>query len=117
MLVVNNENYDCKVYERLENEVEFSETPTATFRCRPANQEEKKSYRLMKGVETTQDSLYLIASNLPKDIKVGSMIKFNGDEKIIESVGYYYDMNRIVNASVMSEEAIRNKCPKGMTIR
>ena len=115
--VTNNENYDFLVIPVKPNS-DYEDDPKKcfTFKGRPANTGEKKMYRLQKGVDTHDDSVYIFATNLPEKIKPGDKVKYLGQIQIVESVGYYYDLNYIVNPSVFSEEYIVAQMPKGITL-
>lgn len=118
MLVTYGESYTLELFRRKENSAyEYEEEPYITFKCRPAGSKEKKEYRLQKGVIANNDSIYLIATNMPTEIKPNDRVRFLGEEKTVSSIGYYFDSSRIVNASILSEEAIMNRCPKGLTIQ
>lgn len=118
MLTNINERYECKLFKRLENSpYEYEQEPSITFRCRPATRQEKNEYRLQAGVHTTTDSVYLVSSNLPENIKDGDKVLFKGQLWIVASVGYYFDENILVNASLMSDKYIEERCPKGITLK
>lgn len=118
MIVVHGENYVAQRYKRIDNsDYEWEDAPDITFRCRPASQMERKNYRIQKGVEGGSDSIYIICSNLPTDIKDRDKIYFMGKMWTIQSIGYYFDSNRLVNPNIMSEEYIINRCPKGISIQ
>lgn len=117
MLVVRGETYLATVYKRVKNSpYEYESEPFCTFKCRPANSREKKTYRLLQGVNTNNDSVFLITSNLPEGVDQKDRVVFLGDTKTCESVGYYFDSNQIVNAKIMSDQYILSRCPKGIVI-
>lgn len=110
------ETYEFKLYRRIVNSFNFEDVPAATFRGSPVGQKSKKQYRILSGVAGTTDDIFIIATNLPKDIKVGDRIVFLGETKEVRSVGYYFDENLIVNAKLFSNEYIAKRCPKGLTM-
>ena len=113
----NNETYDFLVIPVKKNSAYESEKDeTFTFKGRPANTQEKKKYRLQKGVNASDDSVYIFATNLPDKIKPGDRVRYLGQTQVVESVGYYYDLNFIVNASLFSDEYIIANSPKGITL-
>ena len=113
----NNETYDFLVIPVKKNSAyENDKDNTFTFKGRPANTQERKKYRLQLGVNTSDDSVYIFATNLPDNIKPGDRVKYLGQTQVVESVGYYYDLNFIVNASLFSEEYIIAQAPKGITL-
>ena len=91
--------------------------PDITFFGRPASPQERKNYRIQAGVHGSNESIYIVASNLPSEVKVDDKITFNGDEKTVESIGYFLEDSRIVNNHVMSNKYIIDRCPKGLTLR
>ena len=118
MIVVHGETYILKRYPRKENSpYEWEDAPDLVFKGRPANQMERRAYRVQQGVNGGTDSVFVISSNLPSDIKAKDKIEFMGKIWTVESIGYYFDSNRIVNANIMSEEYIIDRCPKGINIQ
>ena len=117
-MVVNNERYKFIVYKRKPNTpYEWEQAPTLAFRGRPANQYERKQYRIQQGVNGNTDSIFVISSNLPKDVKPKDQVEFMGKKWTVASVGYYFDEARFVNPAIMSEEHIAAKCPKGLNLQ
>ena len=118
MIAVGNERYKFVLFKRKSNTAyEWEDVPSATFRGRPANQLEKKLYRVMQGVNGNTDSIFVICSNMPKDLKPKDKVLFLGKEWQVNSVGYYFDEARFVNAGIMSEEHIASRCPKGINLQ
>ena len=116
--IVNNEKYEYKVFKRkLNSPYEWENDPITAFKGRPASQFEKKQYRIQKGVNGGTDSIFVICSNLPPVVDVKDKIIFLGKEWTVESVGYYFDEARFVNAGLFSEEYIASKCPKGLNLQ
>lgn len=112
-----NETYEFLVIPVVKNSAyESDRDHTFTFKGRPANTGEKKKYRLQLGVNTHDDSVYIFATNLPDTIKPGDRVKYLGQTQVVESVGYYYDLNGIVNAGIFSNEYIISQMPKGLTL-
>jgi len=117
MIPTNNEKFLIQVFSRKKNSAyNYDDSPTIEFYGRPANNAEKKTYRILKGVHGQQETLYLYVTNLPEDLKPGDMIRFQGTDKIVETIGYYYNNSLIVNPSVMSDEYVIARCPKGITV-
>lgn len=117
MITTRGESFILKRYPRKENSsFEWSDMPDVEFFGRPASPNEIKNYRIQEGVHGSSESVYIVASNLPKEIKVKDMIIFNGDEWTVESIGYFFDSTRIVNNHIMSEKYIISRCPKGITL-
>lgn len=111
------ENYECKHWKIKPNSpYEYEETFT-TFRCSPANNSDKKSYRITKGVMGDKDSVYLIATNFPDNIEPNDRIEFMGKILNVESVGYYLNESGIVNAGIMSNEYLIARSPKGIALK
>ena len=118
MLTVGNERWKFQVKKRLENTpYEWEKEVSIIFRGRPANQVEKKLYRVQQGVNGGSDSVYIISSNLPSDIKIKDKVIFMGKEWTVNSVGYYFDQARLVNPSFMSDEYLMKRCPKGLNLQ
>ena len=118
MIPTNNESFILEKIERKENSpYEYERVVVLTFHGRPANQREKKMYRIMQGVQGNNESVYIFATNLPQSLKPGDRIRFSGKEYTLESTGYYYDNSRMINNSIMSEEYITKRCPKGIALQ
>ena len=117
MIVVNNEKYRFILYKREKNTpYEWQNVATLQFRGRPAGQFEKKQYRVQQGVNGGTDSIFIICSNLPSEVKIGDKITFLGKEWMVNSVGYYFDEAWFVNPSILTDDYIQRKCPKGINI-
>ena len=117
MQVTNNETYDfCVIPVKKNSAYENDKDSTFTFKGRPANTQEKKKYRLQQGVNISNNSVYIFATNLPNEIKPGDRIKYLGQMQVVESVGYYYDLSFVVNANLFNDEYIIAQCPKGLTL-
>lgn len=118
MIVVRGENYKYKVYKRKENSpYEWEESPIVTFKGRPASQLEIKQYRIQKGVNGGTDSVFVICSNLPAIVDEKDKIFFLGKEWTVQSIGYYFDEAKFVNAGLFSDEYIAARCPKGLNLQ
>ena len=118
MKVVNNENYIFEAYSRKENSpYEYENIPYATFKGRPANQYEKKNYRIMSGIQGNTDSIYIVATNLPAELNIKDRVKFLGKFWTIESMGFYFENDLLVNPSLMSDKYIEKNCPKGLSLQ
>jgi len=118
MIPTNNENFELKLYRRKDNSpYEYEDTHYCTFKGRPASQIEKKQYRIQKGVNGSTDSVFVVVSNLPTDVKDGDHVTFIGKVWTVQSVGYYFDQSRIINASCLSENQIIDRCPKGLNLQ
>ena len=118
MLPARAENYKIELYKLKENSAyEWEEAPRLTFYGRPAGKLETRKYRIQKGVVSGSNSIYVMATNLPALVSEGDKIVFLGKEWKVESVGYFFDENLIVNPRIMSDEYIAERCPKGMTLQ
>jgi len=117
MITVGNEKYKFKLYKRVENSpYEWESTPSVYFKGRPANRMEQKVYRIMQGVNGNTDSIFVICSNLPKQVKPKDKVSFLGKEWSVASTGYYFDEARFVNVGIFSDEYIAKRCPKGIVL-
>lgn len=116
-VATNNETIEFKVIPRVKNsEYKYDKSKSFTFKGRIANVREKKIYRLQAGVNTNQDTSYIYATNLPQEIHPGDQIEYLGQIQTVKSIGYYYDVNGIVNSSIFSDEYIQARSPKGLTV-
>ena len=118
MIVTRGETYEFKRYPRKEDSpYEFSSFPDIVFKGRPANNMEKRTYRIQQGVNGNSDSVMIFASNLPKEIAPGDKIVFLGKEWSVASTGYYFDEARLVNGNLFNDDYIAARCPKGVVLQ
>lgn len=115
MLVARGECYRAIVYKRKENSAEFEEVPAFSFMCRVATNLEKSQY-ITNGLITKSDSLMLYATRIDGEIKNGDHILFNGEMKLVESVGYYLNKSRNIGAYAFNEEVLIKNSPKGISL-
>ncbi len=114
-MLTNNENHILSFCPVLDNKWDFDEN-AITFRGRPASNYEKKTYNIQKGVKVRSDSLFIYSTNLPENIKADDKVMYLGKIWTVESVGYYLDQNKIIDASIFNEEYIAANSPKGITL-
>ena len=118
MLTTRGENYTLSLYKRKENSsYEWEEQPLLTFCGRPAGTIEKKNYRVMKGVDGNTDSNFVFCSNLPEEVAPNDKVLYLGKYWTVESIGYYYENNLVVNAKLMNDEYLMKRCPKGIALK
>ncbi len=115
MLISRGECYKAIVYKRKPNSAEISDIPAFSFMCRIASEYEKKQY-VSNGLITKNSSLMLYATRVDGDIQNGDQIVFNGETKIVESVGYYLNKTRNIGAYAFSEKELIKNAPKGITL-
>lgn len=108
-----------EVYHRLLNSsFEYEEQPYLTFKGRIASPTEKKKYQLQRGVNATENSLYIYSSNLPTSkLEPSDRVKFKGAMKLIESIGYYLNDLNIINGDIMSYDYLMSRSAKGITLQ
>lgn len=119
LIPLKDETLTFQIFKRLSNSAyEYEDKPSITFRGKFANDLEKNQYRIQAGVNGAQDSLFIYSSNLPiKDLKIGDMVLVMGEKRYIQSIGYYYSQNRIVNYSLFNDDYIMEKSPKGLNVQ
>ena len=118
MIPTNDEKYELKLYKRVKNsDYQWESSPRLVFNGRPANQVEKKTYRVQKGVNGNTDSVFVKATNLSEEVDPGDQVTFLGKVWTVMSVGYYFDGALFVNPSCLSDEQIVERCPKGLNLQ
>lgn len=117
MITSRAENYPATVYRRKNNSYDYETTPAFSFYCRPASDHERSQYFATNGLMVKQDSILLFATRLDEEIKTDDRIIFNGESKLVESVGYYLVNNRVVNASLFKAEELIKNAPKGISLK
>lgn len=116
MLVSRGEIFKAVVYKRKENSAEVNDYPSFSFMCRVANNLERKNY-ISNGLITKNDTLMLYATRIDGEIKNGDQVLFNGEMKIVDSVGYYLNKTRFLNATSFNNEEIIKNAPKGISLK
>jgi len=43
-------------------------------------------------------------------------VEYLGVSMLVKNIGYFYTDERIVNKGIFSDDYIKNRCPKGITI-
>jgi len=117
MIVTQGETYQLERLKRKDNSYEWEDYPDLRFFGRPANTMEKRNYRVQQGVEGNNDGIYVLSSNLPKELAPKDKIRFMGKVWTIASIGYYFDNSRIANASLFSDDYLISLCPKGLSLQ
>lgn len=110
-----NETYELVLGKVKDNEWIYDET-AIRFKGKPASSSEQKRYVVTKGFVNNRNSVFIIATNLPEEIKVDDKVMFLGTEKIVTSVGYYFDKNQLVDAGIFDPDYIKAISPKGITL-
>lgn len=118
MITAQGESCEFLLYKRIGNSAyEWDKHPSLRFLGRMANDIEKKQYRIMQGVNGGTDSVFVLSSNLPSEVKIGDKIIFLNKEWTVMSTGYYFNQSRVVNNKVMSPEKLMERCPKGLNLQ
>lgn len=119
MIPTNDETYILEVYKRKENTpYEYEDYPYLVFKGRPANNLERKKYRIQKGVNGNTDSVFIFSSNLNADIiNAGDRVVYLGKVWEVQSVGYYLDSSYIINGQLFSNDYIASRSPKGVALQ
>lgn len=117
ILKPSNETYVLTLYKRIPNSYDYETSPSLTFKGRPTNNYENKLYRIKKGVNANERSIFIMATNLPANVEEGDKVVFMDKEMFVESVGYFLNDSGIVDASFMSSEYLESRSPKGITLK
>ena len=115
--VTPNETMPMKIISRKPNSNgQYENTVKCIINGRIAGVSEKKNFRITSGVIGNKDSKYIICSNLPEDVKPLDYLEVEGELKLINSVGYYYEQGNILNYGIFSPEHLKARCPKGLNV-
>ena len=118
MIVARGETYQLERFSRKDDSpYEFMDFPDAVFYGRPANNMERKLYRIQQGVNGNSDSVMVFCTNLPFFIKPNDKIRFMGKEWSVVSTGFYFDDSKLMNAKIFSNDYIEKRCPKGLVLQ
>ena len=112
------ETYELKLHkrERGNNAYTYSKDSVLIFKGRPANKMEVKIFRVVKGVNGSNNSITVYCSNLPNEVDVEDKVDFMGKIMTIKNIGLFFNDNGVVNASIFSNEYLEMRCPKGITL-
>ena len=112
------ETYVLKLYKRKRGNsaYEYEEVPILTFKGRPASRLEKKTYRVIKGVNTAQNGVTLYCSNLPNEVEPDDRVEYLGRILLVKNIGYFEEDANYTNAGIFSNEALLDRFPKGLTL-
>ena len=112
------ETYILKLYKRKRGNTayEYDEVPILTFKGRPASRLEKKTYRVVKGVNTAQNGVTMYCSNLPNEIEPEDLVEYLGKKLLVKDIGYFEENSNFTNAGIFSDQAVLDKFPKGITL-
>ena len=112
------ETYPLKLFKRVRGNTayEYDDTPILEFKGRPANRYETKAYRVVKGVNGSNNSVTLYCSNLPKEVEIDDRVEYMGKIMLVKNIGYFYNDNGIENASIFSNDYLFLRSPKGITL-
>lgn len=118
MIVARGETYRLDRYPRLEDSpYEFEKVPDISFFGRPASNVEKRNYRIQQGVDGNSESVYVVCTNLPSNVKPKDRIMFLGKFWSVQSIGFYYEENKVLNGKVFSNDYLVARCPKGLNLQ
>ena len=112
------ETYDFRLFKRVRGNsaYEYSNDSVLSFKGRPANRLETKIYRIVKGVNGSNNSVIIHCSNLPNEVEIDDRVEFMGKIMLVKNIGYFYNENNVENAGVFSNEYLALRCPKGITL-
>ena len=118
MITSRGETYELQRFPRVGNSpYEYEAAPDLIFYGRPASQAEQRNYRIQQGVDGNTDSVFVVCSNLPQEVKPKDKISFMGKDWQVLSVGYYFEQNLVVNGRIFSHKYIADRCPKGLNLQ
>lgn len=111
------ETYELQLFKIKPNSnFEYEDSPTIIFKGRPATNIEKKQFRITKGVMGNNMGVSIFCSNLPKEVEPNDRISFLGKSYVVTNTGYYLSNAGINNARIFSEQYIKERSPKGLTL-
>lgn len=112
------ETYILKLYKRRRGNsaYEYDEVSILTFKGRPATRLEKKTYRVVKGVNTAQNGVTMYCSNLPNEIEPEDMVEYLGKKLLVKDIGYFEDDSNYTNAGIFADKVVLDRFPKGITL-
>lgn len=112
------ETYTLKLFKRRRGNsaYEYDEVSILTFKGRPASRLERKTYRVVKGVNTAQNGVTIYCSNLPNEVEPEDLVEYLGRKLLVKDIGYFEVDANFVNAGIFSDKTVLDKFPKGITL-
>ena len=112
------ETYVLKLYKRRRGNsaYEYDDVSILEFKGRPATRLEKKTYRVVKGVNTAQNGVTMYCSNLPNEVEPEDLVEYLGKKLLVKDIGYFEDDSNYTNAGIFSDKVVLDKFPKGITL-
>lgn len=112
------ETYILKLFKRRRGNsaYEYDDVPILTFKGRPASRLEKKTYRVVKGVNTAQNGVTIYCSNLPNEVEPEDYVEYLGKKLLVKDIGYFVEDANYTNAGIFDEKVLLSKFPKGITL-
>ena len=112
------ETYTLKLFKRRRGNsaYEYDEVPILTFKGRPASRLERKTYRVVKGVNTSQNGVTIYCSNLPNEVEPEDLVEYLGRKLLVKDIGYFEVDANFVNAGIFANKTVLDKFPKGITL-
>jgi len=117
ILNVSRDDLIVKLFKKTkDNSIYEYSTEFIMFKASIAGTNEKKSYRITKGVNSVSDDLMLSCANLPSIIEIDDKIEVMGDIYTVKSIGYYINETRLKNKMIFNPKYIQDRCRKGITV-
>lgn len=112
------ETYVLRLFKRVRGNsaYEYDSVSVLSFKGRPANKLETKTYRIIKGVNSSTNGITLYCSNLPNEVEIDDRVEFMGKIMLVKNIGFFYNDNNVVNAGAFSNDYLALRCPKGITL-
>ena len=112
------ETYTLKLFKRRRGNsaYEYDDVPILTFKGRPASRFEKKTYRVVRGVNTAQNGVTIYCSNLPNEVEPEDYVEYLGRKLLVKDIGYFEEDANYTNAGIFDEQVLLSKFPKGITL-
>lgn len=112
------ETYTLKLFKRKRGNTayEYEDVSILTFKGRPASRLEKKTYRVVKGVNTSQNGVTIYCSNLPNEVEPEDYVEYLGKKLLVKDIGYFEEDANYTNAGIFDEQVLLSKFPKGITL-
>lgn len=112
------ETYTLKLFKRRRGNsaYEYDDVSILSFKGRPASRLEKKTYRVVKGVNTAQNGVTIYCSNLPNEVEPEDLVEYLGKKLLVKDIGYFEEDSNFTNAGIFDEQVVLDKFPKGITL-
>ena len=107
--------FEIKIYHRIENSIEYEETPEI-IKVKIASNKDIRYYQVLNGL-FDENSNVAFQTQDEVNIKPNDKVYFMNEYKIVTSTGIFLNRNRNLANYIFDDEYILEQAPKGFSIQ